>query len=156
MKLIILCLSYLSAIVVAKPVSLRRNQTFADCLGAANVPVNFANSPNFDTLKTPFNLRTQFTPLVITLPTTSQHVAATINCATTYKLRVTARGGGHSYAAFGLGGEDGHVIVDLQMMHDVVYDSRTTIATVGGGARLGNIAQSIYDQGKRALPHGKL
>lgn len=32
--------------------------------------------------------------------------------------------------------------------------SDTFIAKAGGGQRLGNVATAIYDQGKRALPHG--
>lgn len=46
------------------------------------------------------------------------------------------------------------MMIDLQGMHDINVDTATNIAKVGGGVRLGNLAQGIYDQGKRALPHG--
>ena len=33
-------------------------------------------------------------------------------------------------------------------------DASTNVAKVGGGVRLGNLAQGVYDQGKRAISHG--
>lgn len=46
------------------------------------------------------------------------------------------------------------MVIDLESMNSIVLDTTTNIVTVGGGVRLGNLAQGIYDQGKRALPHG--
>lgn len=46
------------------------------------------------------------------------------------------------------------MVINLEPMQDVKLDTTTNIAKVGGGNRLGNLAKAIYDQGKRALPHG--
>ena len=70
------------------------------------------------------------------------------------KITVTARAGGHSYAAYGLGGEDGHLVVDLRNFNNISVDVVTGIATIGAGCRLGDIAIALFNQAGRALPHG--
>ena len=45
-------------------------------------------------------------------------------------------------------------MIFLESFQDIKLDDATGIATVGGGVRLGNLAQGIWDQGKRALSHG--
>ncbi|KAK6333960.1 hypothetical protein TWF696_002471 [Orbilia brochopaga] len=132
----------------------RQQSTFVDCLSKGNVPIVLASDTSFNQLSQPYNQRLKYTPLTITLPTTIDHISATVKCAGQYGVRVNARGGGHSYSAQALGGENGHVVVDMQNFHDVVYNQSTGYAEVGGGARLGNIAQKLYDQAKRAIPHG--
>jgi FAD/FMN-containing dehydrogenase len=46
------------------------------------------------------------------------------------------------------------MMIFLQKFNKVTLDQSTGVATVGGGVRLGNMANEIYEQGKRALPHG--
>jgi hypothetical protein len=46
------------------------------------------------------------------------------------------------------------MVINLQPLQEITLDKKTNIAKVGGGVRLGNLAQGIWDQGKRALPHG--
>ena len=46
------------------------------------------------------------------------------------------------------------MVVDLESFNNVTMDATTNIAQVGGGVRLGNMALALYNQGKRALPHG--
>lgn len=45
------------------------------------------------------------------------------------------------------------MVISLESFQTVAVDSKG-VAQVGGGARLGNIATGIYNQSKRALPHG--
>ena len=45
-------------------------------------------------------------------------------------------------------------MIDLQPLQTIKLDTATNILTVGGGVRLGNLAQGAWDQGKRALSHG--
>lgn len=45
-------------------------------------------------------------------------------------------------------------MIDLEPMQKIELDPKTNIAKVGGGVRLGNLAQGIWDQGKRAMSHG--
>lgn len=59
---------------------------------------------------------------------------------------VAARGGGHSYASFGLGGDDGALIVDLDNFRNIVVDD-AGLATVGAGNRLGDIYLALDAQG---------
>ena len=131
----------------------RGSTTLQDCLAAGNVPVRFASSNDFSTLAQPYNLRLAYTPLVIVLPTTTQHVSAAVGCAWTGSIKVQAKSGGHSYASFSSGGQDGSMIIDLESFQSVSVNS-SGIATVGAGVRLGNMALQLYSQAKRALPHG--
>lgn len=69
-------------------------------------------------------------------------------------MKVNAKSGGHNFASHGLGGEDGHLVLDMQGFDDVKVDSKTGLAKVGSGVRLGNMAIELDKQGKRAIPHG--
>ena len=128
--------------------------TLADCLGSKNVPVKFSSSADFSALSQPYNLRLAYTPAVIVMPTTTQHISDAVVCAGKSKVKVQAKGGGHSYASYSSGGQSGSMIIDLQGFQQVTLDTTTNIAKVGGGARLGNIATAIYNANKRALSHG--
>ena len=127
--------------------------TVADCLGAKDVPVSLISSSNFAQLAQPFNLRLPYTPDVIILPTTTQHVSDAVVCAGTNNVKVQARSGGHSYASFSSGGQNGSMVIDLESFNNITVDD-SGVATVGTGVRLGNLALGIYSQSQRALPHG--
>ncbi len=77
-----------------------------------------------------------------------------VQCAGTSGIPVVARSGGHSYAAFGLGGQNGTLVVDLSKMKGLTVDQTTGYAVSQTGNRLGDLAQGIWNQGQRALPHG--
>lgn len=130
------------------------SSTLADCLAAKNVPVKFPASSDFSTLAKPYNLRLVYTPAVIVVPTSTQHISDSVVCAGKSNVKVQAKSGGHSYASYSSGGKSGSMVIDLENFHDVTVDTTTNIAKVGGGVRLGNMAIAIYNQGKRALPHG--
>ena len=124
-----------------------------DCLSGKNVPISLVSSSNFPQLSKPYNLRLPYTPAVIVLPTTTQHVSDAVTCAGQNSVKVQARGGGHSYASFSLGGQSGSMMIDLSSFQNISLDANN-IAKVGGGLRLGNLALGLYNQGQRALPHG--
>ncbi|KAI4272248.1 MAG: hypothetical protein LQ337_005427 [Flavoplaca oasis] len=125
----------------------------AECLTQKNVPIRLTSSADFSQLAQPYNLRLPYTPAVIVLPTTVQHISDAVTCAAKNNVKVQPRGGGHSYAAFGLGGQNGAMVIDLQSFQEVSLDANN-VAKVGGGVRLGNLAQAIFNQGQRGLPHG--
>ncbi|KAL9604123.1 MAG: hypothetical protein Q9219_000711 [cf. Caloplaca sp. 3 TL-2023] len=127
--------------------------TLGDCLAQKNVPIRLASSADFGQLSKPYNLRLPYTPAVIVIPTTEQHISDAVTCAAKSKVKVQPRGGGHGYASFSLGGQSGSMVIDLQSFQTITLDSNN-VAKVGGGVRLGNLAQSIYNQAQRALPHG--
>ncbi|KAF2669033.1 FAD-binding domain-containing protein [Microthyrium microscopicum] len=127
--------------------------TLADCLGSKNVPVLFTSDANFNQYSATYNLRLEYTPSVIVLPTTQQHIQDAVVCAGSFNVKVQAKSGGHSYASFSTGGVNGIMMVDLENLQNVSVDSNG-VATVGAGLRLGNMATAIYNQAQRALPHG--
>lgn len=68
--------------------ALATSKQVADCLGGKNVPVKFTNSPGYDALAEPFNLRLAYKPYVIVLPQTAQHVQDAVSCAAQCGLKV--------------------------------------------------------------------
>ncbi|KAI9715152.1 MAG: hypothetical protein M1812_006131 [Candelaria pacifica] len=131
-----------------------RAPSLVDCLTSKNVPISLISSSNYAQLAKPYNLALPYKPAAITLPTTTQHVSDSVSCAASSNTKVQAKSGGHSYASFSSGGKDGSLVVDLEGFQEITVDSSTNIAKVGGGVRLGNLAEGIFKQGGRALPHG--
>ncbi|KAL2157306.1 hypothetical protein VTH06DRAFT_6244 [Thermothelomyces fergusii] len=143
-----------TAVVSAAGRPLTKREAIDECLESANVPVAERNSTQWTLDSTPFNDRLKYTPAAIAKPTSVEHIQAAVSCAAAVGVKVNAKSGGHSYASFGLGGEDGHLVVELDQMYNVTLDPQTNIATVQPGARLGHIATVLYQQGNRAFSHG--
>lgn len=131
-----------------------RADALTDCLTAAGVPFDEAGSEDYDLDVASFNLRLNYTPVAVVAAETAQHVQDAVACATEAGVKATAKCGGHSYASFGLGGEDGHLVIEMSRMNKVVLDNSTGIATVEGGTRLGHLAVELFNQGGRAISHG--
>lgn len=103
---------------------------------------------------TPFNTRpTAHTPLIVVQAETVQHVQDAVQFARAHGIKVSAKSGGHSYANYGLGGEDGHMVILLDHMYGVKLHPDNT-ATIKAGSRLGHVALELFKQGKRAISHG--
>lgn len=130
------------------------NTTIEDCLKTAGVPLDAPGTADWAQDVAPFNLRLNYTPVAIAVPTTVAHIQDAVRCAAKLGLKANPKCGGHSYASFGLGGEDGHLVIEMDQMDSVVLDNSTGIATIQGGARLGHIATELYAQGKRDFSHG--
>ncbi|KAG8968908.1 hypothetical protein FRC05_001276 [Tulasnella sp. 425] len=113
-----------------------------------------ASSSGYGDASMAFNRRFTYKPAAIVYPKTKDEVALVVKCGAAAKTPVVARSGGHSYAAFGLGGQDGALVVDLSSMKSISVDQSTGLAVSQTGNRLGNLAQYIWDNGRRALPHG--
>jgi hypothetical protein len=131
--------------------------TIADvitCLDTAGVPQEIPGSAEFTQDIVPYNLRVPFTPQALAIPTTIPQIQDAVACAFKHNVKVNPRSGGHSYASHSLGGEDGHLVIDLKYLNSVSLDTETGLATVGPGARLGNMALELYKQGKRGIAHG--
>lgn len=134
--------------------SLEKRAALGDCLNSTGVPVYAADTKNYTQAVKPFNLRLPYKPAALAVPQTVKHVQDAVTCGVKNSVRVTARSGGHSYGAHGLGGEDGHLIIDLRHFKNITVDAKAHTAVVGAGGRLGNIALALYDQGKQAMSHG--
>ncbi|KAF2852363.1 Glucooligosaccharide oxidase [Plenodomus tracheiphilus IPT5] len=139
---------------VASSGAIDKRVALDDCLASFKVPVFIPSSSDFTQATKPFNLRVPFEPVAYTVPSTVQHVQDAVSCGVTNKITVTAKSGGHSYGSHGLGGEDGHLIVDMRRFNTVTVDQAAHTAVVGAGGRLGNIALALYAQGKQATGHG--
>ncbi|PQE09518.1 glucooligosaccharide oxidase protein [Rutstroemia sp. NJR-2017a BBW] len=124
------------------------------CLSASKVPQDIPGSAAWTEDIIPFNTRLNYTPSAFAIPRTVPQVQAAVSCATKLGIKVNPKSGGHSYASHSIGGEDGHLVIDLRYFDDVKLDKTTNEATVGPGARLGNMALSIYNDGGRAIAHG--
>ena len=125
-----------------------------DCLTSSSVPQLVSSDTKFASAIKPFNLRLPFTPVAVAQPTTVSQVQAAVACGVSQNVTITPKSGGHSYASHGIGGEDGHLVVDMKYWTNVTVDTATNIATIGVGSRLGNVAQALFNQGGRAISHG--
>lgn len=139
---------------VPSTASLSTRQTaLLDCLDKRSVPLTASTSANWTEFVTSYNIRLQYEPAVIIIPETTQQVSDAVVCASQNGIKVQAKSGGHSYASTSSGGKDGSMVVDLQRFHNVTLDETNGIASVGVGARLGNMALTLNEKG-RALAHG--
>jgi FAD/FMN-containing dehydrogenase len=129
--------------VVVQAIAIDRHGNVQDCLTAAGVPQNIPGTANFTTAILPFNLRLPFTPVAVAVPLTVPQVQAAVKCGVQNGLKINPKSGGHSYASHGLGGEDGHFMIDMKYWYNVTVDPVSQVATVQPGARLGNIAQRM-------------
>jgi FAD/FMN-containing dehydrogenase len=134
--------------------ALLKRAALDDCLTAAAIPADTLGSADWKADVAPYNTRLTYTPIAIAVPTNIEHIQAAISCAVKIGVKVNAKSGGHSYASLGLGGEDGHLVVEMDRMFNVTLDNTTNIATVQAGARLGHVATELYNQGQRAISHG--
>ena len=132
----------------------RTPQNITSCLAAANVPQSLPGTTNFTAEIIPYNLRLPFTPVALAIPSTVAQVQAAVSCAACLNITVSPRSGGHSFASHSLGGENGHLVVDMKLFNAVVLDNGTQTARIGPGARLGNVAIELFGQGGRAIAAG--
>ncbi|KAK3370034.1 hypothetical protein B0H63DRAFT_402711 [Podospora didyma] len=142
----------LASICQASP--LDKAEALSDCLSKSGVPTDALGSEDWKLDASPYNLRLNFTPVGIAVPTTVKHIQDAVACAAKLGVKANAKCGGHSYASFGLGGEDGHLTIEMDRMNKVILNNATGIASVEGGSRLGHVAYELYNQGKRAFSHG--
>ncbi|KAI1373389.1 Glucooligosaccharide oxidase [Hypoxylon crocopeplum] len=101
-----------------------------------------------------YNLDIPVEPVAVTRPDTAQDVSDFIKCAVANNVKVQPKSGGHSYANFGVGGQDGELVIDLVNMQQFSMDTNTWQATIGGGTKLSDVTNRLHDNGKRAIAHG--
>lgn len=119
----------LSALILASvaqassPYSPRKTRNdVLDCLTSHNVTFSIDGSPDWTALQTPFNLRLSYDPAVITIPETPQQVSDSVTCAAAAYLKVQAKGGGHSYASYSSGGQNGSLIIEMEKFDEITVD----------------------------------
>lgn len=150
---LLLCLSaLLTTPSLATPVDKRA--AVNTCLTDQKVPFYAPDTTEYKQAIRPFNNRVPFTPAAYVLPQSVKDIQNAVKCGADNGVHVSAKGGGHSYGSHGLGGEDGHVVLDMRNFNSVTVNAADSTANIGAGGRLGNIALSLYDQGKQAISHG--
>ncbi|KAL1733555.1 hypothetical protein EV714DRAFT_269511 [Schizophyllum commune] len=125
-----------------------------EALDKAGVKAVFTEDAAYANASAPYNTRYTIYPVAVTYPSSAEQVGAVVLAGAAQGLGVTARSGGHSYVAGGLGGKNGSLVVDLGSFKIIEVDEATNTVTVGPGARLGDVARILNDYG-RALPHGR-
>lgn len=122
------------------------------CLTGSGVPIDTKGSEGWNRDAAPFNIRVPFTPAAIAVVQSTEHIQKAVNCGRKLGVKVSAKSGGHSYASLGFGGENGHLIVQLDRMYNVKVTDRN-YAEVDPGTRLGHLATELHKKG-RAISHG--
>lgn len=124
------------------------------CLQSANVPFIAKSSADWKVDSKAYNLRVPIVPAAIAIPTTIEQIQGAVSCGSRLNFKVSAKGGGHGYSSAGFGGEDGHLVVQMDRMNNVTLDTASKKATVQAGARLGKVATELFRQGACAISHG--
>ncbi len=100
----------------------------------------------------PNNLRySALRPAGIAMCKTARDVSASVVWARENGVPLVARSGGHSYAGYST---TSGLMIDLRAMNGVSLDTSTGVATVGGGARNGNVYDYFADKSV-AITHGR-
>ncbi|KAJ7855030.1 glucooligosaccharide oxidase [Mycena olivaceomarginata] len=113
----------------------------------------FPGDPGYANATRAFNLRFTLEPVAVLYPETVHELANIVKIGKANHLRVSARSGGHSYVANGLGGENGSLVIDMAKFTNITVNPSTRTAVIETGNRLGDIALALNDYGL-ALPHG--
>ncbi|KAJ7825391.1 hypothetical protein B0H14DRAFT_3468579 [Mycena olivaceomarginata] len=133
------------------PLQVCLNNVFASNTGGVSYPQDFLYQ--FSDVK-PYNTAISVTPAAVTRPKTADDVAKIVQCAAASSVKVQARSGGHSYGNYGIGGEDGAVVVDMVNFQQFSMDNSTWQATVGSGTLLADVTSRLHAAGGRAIAHG--
>lgn len=121
------------------------NVDFLTCVSRQGLSKVSPSVAAFDKYSVPFNKRISPNPIAAFVPKSTADVQTIVKCAATASdappggFKVNALSGGHSYGAYGI--VDGHIVVDMQKLNAVSLNGN--IATVGPGARLGNLATTL-------------
>ncbi|OGM46059.1 hypothetical protein ABOM_005658 [Aspergillus bombycis] len=152
-QLALICaLSLLYAHATAVTDSLTPPVSLKQCLNNTGATVVYPGDLDYDALARSQNANYQPHPEVIVIPTSSEEVAASVRCvaAENGSVKLSPRGGGHSYAAYSSSGD---VVIDSSRMKEISFDDDKKEVTVQFGQTLGPLAVAMGQKGY-ALPHG--
>lgn len=123
------------------------------CLDYSGAQLSYPGGAGFASVSAAENTVFSYAPAVVAAPSSQQQVQALVKCvaAENGRAKIVPRSGGHSYAAYSIGGQDGSVVLDLAKLKSVTVTGTT--AKVGAGQTLGPLARILGEKGY-ALPHG--
>ena len=129
--------------VLAGPAALPRPAARA-LRSAVRGPVLFPRSPGYNSARLVYNSRySGVRPEAVVQPRDTRDVQAVVRWADRYKVRLTARSGGHSYAGYSTIANG--VVVDLSRISGVRVSNGK--ATVGPGAQLIDVQRRLTRRG---------
>lgn len=96
-----------------------------------------------------WNAAAQHRPALIVRPESSLDVQVAIRVALDRGMRLSVLGGGHDWA--GRAVCDGGLVIDMSGMRRVTVDSKTRIATVGGGVIAADLIDAVMPYGLVAV-----
>ncbi|KAJ7693419.1 FAD-binding domain-containing protein [Mycena rosella] len=127
--------------------------TFVSCLKNSGLKTEVPQNATWTNSTTPFNKRFSYSPSAIIYPTQTTDVSEAVKCAVKFGIHVSALSGGHSYSASGYGSQNGSLVIMFRDMAQITYSPSDGTVAVEPGARLGDVALELNDNG-RALAHG--
>lgn len=130
-------------------------QTLGDCLSTAGIETSLPDSANWANDTEAWNSRVSPVPSAVVFPKTEEEVSAALQCATTTGTKVTTLGGNRSFSSMGFGRNDGALIINLVNLKVLEYDEATQLFTYGGPVMISEAAGFMWENYKRALPHGR-
>ncbi|OJD32609.1 berberine-like protein [Diplodia corticola] len=147
-KLLVQSLLFASTTALA---AAQESASLEECLG--QVGATFDGEPTWANETSPWQLRITPKPITVIHPETSDDIATALSCAQQFSLKVSALNGGHSYGAYGLGGNDGALVINMEKFTDISYDETAETLTYGGGSRVGPVATWLWNNHGRHFPH---
>ncbi|TIC20736.1 FAD-binding domain-containing protein [Wallemia mellicola] len=134
--------------------NLSLGDTLEECLQVSNVTVIAPDDTLYDTVRQTWNSRIQYSPKFVVQPNSTQEVQHSVRCAATHSnVAVTAKSGGHGYAGYAIGGEDGDLTIDVTNFNNIDVDKESNLVRAGTGNHLWDLYKTIYED-KLALPGG--
>ncbi|KAM3528890.1 hypothetical protein NHJ13051_002164 [Beauveria bassiana] len=119
------------------------------------ITVVHVDDEDFDEHTATWNTYTDRKPIGVAVPKNTEEVVRVVKAAERAGIkRITIRGGGHSFEALGLGGEDGAFVIDTIKLNSISSDPSNDTITAGGGCLLGDVALYAWAHGKKMLPMG--
>lgn len=145
--------SLLATLSHAAPQAAVQPASLESCIAAAGIPSTFSENTTWAQDISPWQLRIRPTPSGVISPTSQEQIASGLACAAAAGVKVAARNGGHSYGSYGVGGNDGALVIKMDAFQSTSYDAATGLFTYGGGSIVGDIATWLWDNHGAHFPH---
>jgi FAD/FMN-containing dehydrogenase len=103
------------------------------------------SSPGYDEARRVWNLAYDRRPLAMVRAVDVDDVRHCVEFARKHAVPIAVRGGGHSYAGYGVA--DGALQIDLETFNTVTVDRDHRVASVGGGTRIRDLLKATLAAG---------
>ena len=143
--------SIYSALIASGKLMVASPEAFADptdpraiLLRGIRGPVLLPTDPRYAKSATIFSIRHEdIRPTVIALCENEADIVYCLKWAKTYSVPFRVKSGGHSYEAYS---SVAGLVIDLSLMNTITLDTNANTATIGAGAKLGQIYQAVAEK----------